>query len=171
MRHEMAWCPREEMGMSETVLLKRYASRRLYDTVSSSYATLGQVSDMIRGGKQVRVVDARSEEDVTAFILTQIIVEEARKQNSLLPVSLLHLFIQYGQNVLSDFFEQYLELTIRNYLAHKAAFDQQFRNWLDMGRDLFAPGQAALPPLAAFNPLLDLFQKPGAKPDEDSSKK
>lgn len=171
MRHKDASYAGEERVMSEAVLLKRYASRRLYNTDSSSYVTLGQVSDMIRGGKQVRVVDAKTDEDVTAFILTQIIVEEARKQNSLLPVSLLHLFIQYGQNVLSDFFEKYLELTIRNYLAHKVAFDQQFRSWLDMGRDLFAPGQVPLPPFGAFNSLFDLFQKPGAKSGEDSSKK
>jgi hypothetical protein len=73
--------------------------------------------------------------------------------------------------VLSEFFEKYLELTIRNYLAHKAAFDQQFRNWLDMGKDLFAPGQVPLPPFGAFNTLFDLFQKPAAKPDKESSNK
>jgi hypothetical protein len=56
--------------MPEKVFLKRYASRRLYDTESSSYVTLGQVSDMIRGGRQVQVVDAKTDEDVTAFILS-----------------------------------------------------------------------------------------------------
>lgn len=160
----------EERPMTERVLLKRYASRRLYDTQSSSYVTLGQVSEMIRGGRQVQVVDARTDEDVTAFILTQIIVEEARKQNSLLPVSLLHLFIQYGENVLSEFFEKYLELTLRNYLAHKAALDQQFRNWLEMGKDLFVSQQVPVPPFAAFSSLFDLFQKPAAGPDKEPSK-
>ena len=146
--------------MLEKVFLKRYASRRLYDTESSSYVTLGQVSDMIRGGRQVQVVHAKINEDVTAFILTQIILEEARKQNSLLPVSLLHLFIQYGDNVLSEFFENYLELTIRNYLAHKAAFDQQFRSWLDVGKDIFAPGQLPLPPLGLSTPSSTCFRSP-----------
>ena len=103
--------------MPERVLLKKYANRRLYDTEKSAYITLSQVSDIIREGRQVQVVDAKTEEDVTAFILTQIIVEEARKNNSLLPVTLLHLIIQYGETVLSEFFDKYLELTIRNYLA------------------------------------------------------
>ncbi|NTU49223.1 MAG: hypothetical protein HGA84_09530 [Syntrophobacteraceae bacterium] len=63
-------------------------------------------------------------------------------------------------------------LTIRNYLAHKAALDKQFRNWLDMGKDLFAPpGAGASPPFGAFNTLFDLFQKPATKPDKESSNK
>jgi len=74
--------------MPEKVLLKKYPNRRLYDTERSAYITLSQVSDIIREGRQVQVVDAKTEEDMTAFILTQIIVEEARKNNSLLPVTL-----------------------------------------------------------------------------------
>ncbi len=133
--------------MPHTVLLKKYANRRLYDTEKSTYVTLSQVSEMIRGGRQVKVVDDKTEEDVTAFILTQIILEEAKKNNSLLPVTLLHLVIQYGESVLSEFFEKYLELTIRNYLAYKAALDQQFRNWLEMGKDLFPHAPAPPSPL------------------------
>ena len=81
--------------MAERVLLKKYANRRLYDTEKSVYVTLSQVSDMIKEGRQVKVIDAKTEEDVTAFILTQIIVEEAKNKNSLLPVPLLHLIIEY----------------------------------------------------------------------------
>jgi polyhydroxyalkanoate synthesis repressor PhaR len=143
--------------MPETVLLKKYANRRLYDTQKSAYITLSQVSDIIKEGRQVKVIDAKTEEDVTAFILTQIIVEEARNNNSLLPVTLLHLIIQYGENVLSEFFEKYLELTIRSYLAYKATFDQQFRNWLEMGRDLLAHAPTPLPPFATLDSFFDLF--------------
>jgi len=148
--------------MPEKVLLKKYANRRLYDTEKSAYITLSQVSDMIREGRQVQVIDAKTEEDMTAFILTQIIVEEARKNNSLLPVPLLHLIIQYGENVLSEFFEKYLELTIRNYLAYKATLDQQFRNWLEMGKDLFAGSSPPpVPPLAPLDSFFDLFSSFG----------
>lgn len=147
--------------MPEKVLLKRYASRRLYDTERKSYITLNQVSDLIRAGRQVQVLDAKTEEDLTAFILTQIMVEEARNRNSLLPVSLLHLFIQYGQNILSEFFEEYLELIIRNYLAQKAALDQNFKSWLDMGKNLYAHTASPLPPFAPLTSLFDAFQKPG----------
>jgi polyhydroxyalkanoate synthesis repressor PhaR len=147
--------------MPDRVLLKKYANRRLYDTEKSTYITLSQVSEIIRGGRQVQVVDAKTEEDVTAFILTQIIAEEARKNNSLLPVTLLHLVIQYGENVLSEFFEKYLELTIRNYLAYKATLDQQFRNWLEMGKDLFPHAQTPLSPFAPVDSFFDLFSNLG----------
>jgi len=147
--------------MPEKVLLKKYANRRLYNTEKSAYITLSQVAGMIREGRQVQVVDAKTEEDLTAFILMQIIVEEARKNNSLLPVTLLHLIIQYGETVLNEFFDKYLELTIRNYLAYKATLDQQFKNWLDMGKDLFAHAPAPLPPFANLDSLFDLFPNLG----------
>lgn len=157
--------------MTERVLLKKYANRRLYDTETSAYITLSQVADMIREGRQVQVVDAKTEEDMTAFILTQIIVEEARKNNSLLPVTLLHLIIQYGETVLNEFFDKYLELTIRNYLSYKASLDQQFRTWLDMGRDLFTKTPAAMPPFASLDSLFNFFPNlsKGAKKDTPTS--
>lgn len=153
--------------MPETVLLKKYANRRLYDTKKSAYITLGQVADMIREGCQVRVVDARTDEDMTAFILTQIIVEEARKNNSLLPVTLLHLIIQYGETVLSEFFDKYLELTLRNYLAYKATLDQQFRTWLEMGKNLFPKPPSTLAPFATIDSLFGLFPGKGTGPTQD----
>ena len=153
--------------MAERVLLKKYANRRLYDTEKSIYVTLSQVSDMIKEGRQVKVIDAKTEEDVTAFILTQIIVEEAKNKNSLLPVPLLHLIIEYGETVLSEFFERYLELTIKNYLSYKTAFDEQFRKWLDLGGDFSALAQEltciAFPSLPS---LVDLFADSAKKSKE-----
>ena len=66
--------------MPNRVKLKKYANRRLYDMEKSKYVTLNQVADLIRQGRQVEVVDAKTKEDVTAFILTQIILEEAKKK-------------------------------------------------------------------------------------------
>jgi len=68
--------------MPETVVLKKYANRRLYDTEKSAYVTLKQVADYIHDGRQVRIMDAKTEEDVTAFILTQIVLEEAKNKNA-----------------------------------------------------------------------------------------
>jgi len=124
--------------MAERILIKKYPNRRLYDTEQSTYVSVNQVADMIRQGRQVEVIDAKTKEDVTAFILTQIILEEARNKNALLPVPLLHLIIQYGDNVLNEFFEKYLQQTITNYLAFRSAFDEQFSKWLDLGTGLFS---------------------------------
>ena len=98
-----------------TLLLKKYTNRRLYEKEKSIYVTLDYVTDIIRHGRKIKVTDAKTGEDVTAAILTQIVLEEARKKKYLLPTPLLYLIIQYGENVLTDFFEKYLEQTIKNY--------------------------------------------------------
>ena len=64
--------------MAEKVLLKKYANWRLYDTEQSKYVTLTEVTQLIRNGRQVEVIDAKTKEDVTAFILTQILLEQAK---------------------------------------------------------------------------------------------
>jgi polyhydroxyalkanoate synthesis repressor PhaR len=79
------------------------------------------VADLIRQGRQVEVVDAKTKEDVTAFILTQIILEEAKNKNFLLPIPMLHLIIQYGDNILGDFFEKYLQQMITTYVELSAS--------------------------------------------------
>lgn len=155
--------------MVEKVLLKKYANRRLYDTEKSSYVTLEQVADVIREGRQVEVVDAKTGEDVTAFILTQIVLEEAKKKNVLLPVPLLHLFIQYGQNVLEEFFEKYLEQTISAYLTYKSTVDEQFKKWLDLGMDISGTTQKMM---TGITPFQTFFSQPDRSgPDQKKEKK
>lgn len=143
--------------MAETLLLKKYPNRRLYDTEKSAYVTLSQVAEMIRQGRQIEVRDAETKEDVTAFILTQIVLEEARKKTTLLPVSLLYLIIRYGENILSEFLEKYLEQTFKNYLAYKVAADEQFKNWLQLGMNLSTMTQQTMDGLAPFKPWVDAF--------------
>ena len=153
--------------MAEKVLLKKYANRRLYDTEKSAYVTLNQVADLIREGRQVEVIDAKTREDVTAFILTQIILEESRKKNVLLPVPLLHLIIQYGENVLEEFFEKYLQQTIQNYLNYKKTVDEQFGKWLELGTDLTDIAQKTMSGLTPFQSFFDQFTPSEAKEKED----
>jgi polyhydroxyalkanoate synthesis repressor PhaR len=146
------------MTMVEKLHFKKYANRRLYDTEKSTYVTLDDVMQGIRQGRRVEVVDAKTGEDVTAFTLTQIILEESRKKNSLLPVPLLHLIIQYGENILSEFFEKYLEQTLRNYLSYKTVADDQFRKWLNLGMDFSNLTTESMASLPAFQSLFDLLQ-------------
>lgn len=144
--------------MVEKLHFKKYANRRLYDTEKSAYVTLDDVMQGIRQGRRVEVVDAKTGEDVTAFTLTQIILEESRKKNSLLPVPLLHLIIQYGGNILSEFFEKYLEQTLRNYLSYKTVADDQFRKLLNLGMDFSNLTTESMESLPAFQSFFDLLQ-------------
>jgi polyhydroxyalkanoate synthesis repressor PhaR len=122
--------------MDEKIILKKYSNRRLYDTRQSRYVTLEDVTGLIKSGNRIEIIDATTKEDVTAFILTQVILEEARKNNILLPVPVLHLIIEHGEGALSDFFDKYFLKTIQNYLETKKAFDDQFSKWLEAGTDM-----------------------------------
>ncbi|HOD36607.1 MAG TPA: polyhydroxyalkanoate synthesis regulator DNA-binding domain-containing protein [Syntrophales bacterium] len=156
--------------MPERILLKKYANRRLYDTEKNTYITLGQVADMIREGRQVKVEDAKTHEDVTAYILTQVVLEEAKSKNILLPVPLLHLFIQYGDTVLSEFFDKYLQQIIRNYLSYKTSVDSQFSKWLDVGMNLTGATKKAMTDLQPYRSIFDIFSPPVEDPTKKEKK-
>lgn len=87
-------------------LIKRYGSRKLYDTEESRYVSLEELAGWIRRGQEIRVVDNRSGEDVTAQTLTQIISEEGRRGVSLLPNEVLHELIRFGEEAVSSGVEQ-----------------------------------------------------------------
>jgi polyhydroxyalkanoate synthesis repressor PhaR len=146
--------------MADKVIIKKYSNRRLYDTEKNAYVTLQQVTLLIKEGRQVEVVDAKSNEDVTSYILTQILLEEARKKNVLLPVPLLHLLIRYGETLLSEFFEKYLHQIIRNYLVYKSSMDEHFEKWLDLGMNLTGSARKTLADLVPFQSLLDVYKTP-----------
>lgn len=149
--------------MAEKILLKKYANRRLYDTAQSKYVTLDEVAGRIRGGQQVEVIDAKTKEDVTAFVLTQILLEEAKNKNVLLPVPLLYMVIQYGDNVLMEFFEKYLQQIIKNYLTYKSAMDDQFKKWLDVGMGVSEVTKKSLLQANPFQSVIEeLFKDPNA---------
>jgi polyhydroxyalkanoate synthesis regulator protein len=114
----------------------------------------------------VEVIDAKTKEDVTSFILTQIVLEQARKNNFLLPAPLLHLIIQYGGNVLAEFFDKHLEQTIKSYLAYKSTVDDQFKRWLDLGLGLTRMTQETMTDTTPFQSLFDLFSGPRDKDDK-----
>ena len=157
--------------MPDTVKLKKYANRRLYDMGKSAYVTLSHVADLIRQGCRVEVIDAKSKEDVTASILSQIILEEAKNKNILLPVPVLHLIIQYGDNVLGDFFEKYLQQMIQTYIAHKHAVDDQFKKWLEMGLDFSNMAQETMAALSPFKSFFDQFSSASNNQEQKKEEK
>jgi polyhydroxyalkanoate synthesis regulator protein len=86
-------------------------------------------------------------------------MENARKKNALLPETLLHLIIRHGDNVLEEFFENYLEQTIRNYITYKSAVDEQFKKWLDLGMDLSDMTQKTITGLSPFKSIFKNLDK------------
>jgi len=83
-------------------LIKRYGSRKLYDTEESRYVSLEELAGWIRHGQEIRVVDNKTGEDVTSQTLTQIISEEGRRGASILPNELLHELIRLGEEAVSS---------------------------------------------------------------------
>ncbi len=90
-------------------VIKRYANRKLYDTQDSRYVTLEQISEMIRVGENVRVMDNNSKEDLTSVTLAQIIFEEEKKKKSFLPLGALRKIIQGGGESLHELMNQLSE--------------------------------------------------------------
>ncbi len=153
--------------MPEKVVLKKYANRRLYDTEQRAFVSLAQIAELVKQGREIEISDDKTGEDVTAFILTQIVLEEAKKKTLLLPVSLLYLLIRYGDSVLSEFFDNYLEQTLKTYLTHKSAMDSQFRTWLEMGQDFSTLTTKAMANFTPSASWMDVFPNKAPKKETD----
>lgn len=131
----------------DVVIIKKYANRRLYDTESSSYITLERLAEMVRQKREFKVVDARTGEDITHNVLTQIIMDEESRGQTLLPVSFLRQLIgMYGGQVQS-LLPQYLE----------ASLDAFQRNQSQL-RDVLAGAFTANPFAELARRNMELFQ-------------
>ena len=111
---------------TKRVTIKKYANRRLYDTESSSYITLDRLAAMIREGRDFEVVDAKTGEDITHQVLTQIIVDEEARGSTLLPVNFLRQLIGlYGgqmQGAVPTYLEAAMDAFQKNQQAMAGAF-------------------------------------------------
>ncbi len=99
-------------GEGEAVVIKKYANRRLYNTSTSSYVTLDFLAEMVKAGEDFVVYDAKSGEDITHSVLTQIIFEEESKGQNLLPIQFLRQLIQFYGDSLQSFVPSYLEMSM-----------------------------------------------------------
>ncbi|HEX6144588.1 MAG TPA: polyhydroxyalkanoate synthesis repressor PhaR [Geminicoccaceae bacterium] len=114
-------------GDEKVAVVKKYANRRLYNTASSTYVTLDELSKMVRAGEQFVVYDAKSGEDLTRSVLTQIILEEDSKGRNLLPISFLRQLISYYDDSLRAFLPRYLELSMENFMRNQ----EQIRRYIE----------------------------------------
>ena len=111
---------------SAKVTIKKYANRRLYDTESSSYITLDRLAEMVREGREFEVVDAKTGEDITRQVLTQIIVDEEARGSTMLPVNFLKQLIGLYGNSMQGVVPQYLDAAMDAFKRNQKALGDAF---------------------------------------------
>ena len=109
-------------------VIKRYSNRKLYDTQESRYVTLEEIEEMIRGGREISVVDAASGEDLTSVTLTQIILENERTRRANLPSAFLHQLIKHGESW-QDFVQKSMRSSFEGVIASQRDMERIFRDW------------------------------------------
>lgn len=114
----------------DTVIIKKYANRRLYNTRSSSYITLENLAKMTREGVEFTVLDAKTGTDITHQILTQIIMEEEASGEQMLPVNFLRQLISMYGNSMQSLIPHYLEASMDNFRANQAKLHKAFEESL-----------------------------------------
>ncbi len=125
------------------IVIKKYANRRLYNTSTSSYVTLDHLSQMVKKGIEFVVFDAKSNDDITRSVLTQIIFEEEAKGQNLLPINFLRQLISYYGDSLQTVVPDYLDMSMRSFSSNQ---DQM---------------REAIPENIVDNPLFTQFEEMG----------
>jgi polyhydroxyalkanoate synthesis repressor PhaR len=109
-------------------VIKRYSNRKLYDTQESRYVTLEEIEELIRGGREISVVDAASGEDLTSVTLTQIILENERTHRATLPAAFLHQLVKHGE-AWQDFVQRSMRSSLEGVVSSQRDLEKVFRDW------------------------------------------
>ena len=137
------------------VIIKRYPNRRLYDTGLSSYITLNDVADRVRRGEPLKVVDAKTNEDLTRRVLTQVVLEQARRGGPGPPVDFLRHLILASDPELQDFLNWYLGQALEAYQRMK----NDWRNHADSLTALDAPAPSTTKPTSLADEMQELRRR------------
>ena len=158
--------PEGSAPSDQPVVVKKYANRRLYNTESSSYITLDNLADMVRAGRDFVVYDAKTGEDITRSVLTQIIVEEEGKGRAMLPTSFLRQLIGFYGDSLQSLVPRYLETTMSNFARQQ----QQMRSAMQQTMGPFLPfnmeevGRQNIAMMERAMSLFSPFYRPSSEP-------
>ncbi|WP_137679244.1 polyhydroxyalkanoate synthesis repressor PhaR [Aurantiacibacter suaedae] len=156
----------ESNTADDTIIIKKYANRRLYNTKSSSYITLDDLAKMTRNGVDFQVLDAKTGSDITHSILTQIIMdEESQGEQHMLPVSFLRQLIGMYGNSMQAMMPSYLEASMETFRANQAKLQETFS--ASVGPQAFA--KLAENNIAMFEAATRAFMpKPGEEKPADA---
>ena len=122
------------------VVVKKYANRRLYNTESSSYITLENLADMVRAGRDFVVYDAKTGDDITRGVLTQIIVEEEGKGHNLLPTNFLRQLIGFYGGAMQGVVPGYLDQAMKAFTQHQEQMQAAMKRTVGSMSSLFPFG-------------------------------
>ena len=161
------------MAKSETpTTIKKYANRRLYNKASSTYITLEDLSTMVKEGVDFVVYDAKTNEDLTRTVLTQIIFEEESRGEALLPVQFLRQLIGYYGNQMQGVLPSYLELSLNNFTRQQEQLREQFGRTFGAAPGAGIMDEAVKQNIAMFERAMKMFSPFAyARPDEPAPAK
>jgi polyhydroxyalkanoate synthesis repressor PhaR len=151
--------PAKSTEDGDTVIIKKYANRRLYNTQSSSYITLDHLAKMTREGVDFRVLDAKSGADITHQILTQIIMDEESSGEQMLPVGFLRQLISMYGNSMQGLLPHYLDASMEHFRSNQQKLHKAFEESLGGSNPL---AKLAQQNLAMFKAAAAAFMPGGA---------
>ena len=140
----------------DTVVIKKYANRRLYNTSTSSYVTLDDLAEMVKKGTDFSVYDAKTGEDITRSVLTQIIFDEENKGQNLLPIRFLRQLIRFYGDSMQAFIPSYLEFSLESLTREQERFRQQMMDSFG-GEPFRAMEEQARRNVAMFQQAVQMF--------------
>jgi len=118
---------------NEPVTIKKYANRRLYNTGTSTYVTLEDLAQMVKNGEDFVVYDAKTSDDITHSVLTQIIFEQEGKGQNLLPINFLRQIIRFYGDSMQMLVPRYLDMSIENFTKEQGPLREQFTKTFGVG--------------------------------------
>lgn len=145
---------KEKERESKEIIIKRYGNRRLYNSQTKSYVSREDLIDLIREGKDIKVVDSTTSEDVTKHILIQLILEEEKRKRSILPTEFLLQLLRSREEAIQDFFKNHLSASFETYLKTKEEFDRRFRAMLEMAASTPQIWEKIIPGAEVFREIL-----------------
>jgi len=147
----------------DAIVIKKYANRRLYNTGTSSYVTLDYLSEMVKNGENFVVYDAKSGEDITRSVLTQIIFEEENKGQNLLPVQFLRQLIQFYGDSLQSFVPSYLEMSMDTFSKNQEKIRDRMRETFGATPGYSFIEETTRQNMALIDNAMKMFTPPGMR--------
>ena len=157
----------KEDQKSAAITIKKYANRRLYNTATSSYVTLDHLCQMVKDGLDFVVYDAKTGEDITRSVLTQIIVEEESKGQNLLPIPFLRQLIGFYGDNMQWMVPRYLEYSMQSFARNQEQMRDYFQNTLGGMFPFGGLEQMGKQNLAMFERAMRMFTPFGAPEEGD----